>query len=65
METTNHLITTPAAAGSSSFASASQASGSWLSRRRGWVFGVGAIAAGTALALSQHLRWTTHEVVLG
>src|SRR5260221_14164683 len=57
METTNHLTTTPAAAGSSSCHSASQGSGSWLSRRRGLVFGGGAIVAGTAFALSQH--WLT------
>ena len=54
METTNHPITTPAAAGSSSCHSASQSSGSWLGRRRGLVFGGGAIVAGVALALSQH-----------
>ncbi len=57
METTNHLIMTPAAAGSSSCHSASQNSGSWLGRRRGLVFGGGAIAAGAAVALSQH--WLT------
>jgi hypothetical protein len=57
METTNHLITTPAVAGSSSCHSASQGSGTWLGRRRGLVFGGGAIVAGTALALSQH--WLT------
>jgi hypothetical protein len=57
METKNHLITTPATAGSSSCHSARQGSGSWLSRRRGLVFGGGAIVAGTAVALSQH--WLT------
>jgi hypothetical protein len=57
VETTNRLITTPAAAGSSSCQGASQSSGSWLGRRRGLVFGGGAIAAGAALALSQH--WLT------
>lgn len=58
METKNHLITTPATAGSSSYHGAHQGSGSWLSRRRGLVFGGGGgIVAGTALALSQH--WLT------
>jgi hypothetical protein len=57
METTNHLIKPPATGGSSSCHSASQGSGSWLRRRRGLVFGGGAIVAGTALALSQH--WLT------
>jgi hypothetical protein len=61
METKNHLITTPATAGSSSCQSAHQGSGSWLSRRRGLVFGGGAIVAGTALALSQH--WLTFPEV--
>jgi hypothetical protein len=56
METTNHPMTTPAA-GSSSCHNASQGSVSWLSRRRGLVFGGGAIVAGVALALSQH--WLT------
>jgi len=55
METTNHLITTPAAPGSFSRHGASQGSGSWLSRRHGLVFAGGAIVAGTALALD--LRW--------
>jgi hypothetical protein len=54
METTNRLITTPAAAGSSSCHSAGQGSGSWLSRRRGLVFGGAAVVAGIAFALSQH-----------
>ena len=54
METTNRPITTPAAAGNSSCHDASQGPGNWLSRRRGLVFGGGAIVAGTALALSQH-----------
>jgi hypothetical protein len=57
VETTNHLITAPATAGSSCCHSARQGSGSWLSRRRGLVFGGGAIVAGTALALNQH--WLT------
>ena len=52
METTNHLITT--AAGSSSCHSTGQGSGSWLSRRRGLVFGGAAIVAGIVLALNQH-----------
>jgi hypothetical protein len=54
METTNRLFTAPAAAGNASCHDASQGLGSWLSRRRGLVFGGGAIVAGTALALSQH-----------
>jgi Protein of unknown function (DUF2933) len=57
METTNQLITTPAAAGSSSCHSASQGSGSWLRRRRGMVLGGGVIVTATAFALSQH--WLT------
>ena len=57
METTNHLITISAAAGSSSCHNANQRSGGWFRRRRGLVFGGGAIVAGTALALSQH--WLT------
>jgi hypothetical protein len=57
MEMTNPAIRTPAAAGSSSCHGANQGSGSWLSRRRGLVFGGGAIVAGTALALGQH--WLT------
>jgi hypothetical protein len=57
METTNHLITTPGAAESSSYHGASQASGRWLGRRRGVVIGGGAVVAGVALALSQH--WLT------
>jgi hypothetical protein len=57
METTNHLIATPAIDGHSSCHSSGQGSGGWLSRRRGLVFGGGAIAAGTALALNQH--WLT------
>jgi hypothetical protein len=57
METTNRLITTPAAAGNSSCHGASQGSGSWLSRRRGLVLGGGVIVAGAALGLSQH--WLT------
>jgi DUF2933 family protein len=57
METTNHPITTPATAGSSSCHSAHQGSGSWISRQRGLVFGGAAIVAGAALALSQH--WLT------
>jgi hypothetical protein len=57
METTNHLITTPAAAGSPSCHSAGQGSGSWLSRRRSLVFGGATIAAGIAFALSQN--WLT------
>jgi hypothetical protein len=54
METTNHLITTPAASGSSSYHSTDQGSGSWLSRRRGLVLGGAVIVAGIAFALSQH-----------
>jgi hypothetical protein len=54
MEATNHLITTPAAAKGSSCHGTHQGSGSWFSRRRGLVFGGGAIVALTALALSQH-----------
>jgi len=57
METTNHLITIPAAAGSSSCHSASPGSGGWLRRRRGLIFGGAVIVAGAALALSQH--WLT------
>jgi hypothetical protein len=57
METTNQLIRIPATGRSSSYHSAGQGSGSWLGRRRGLVFGGGAIVAGTALALSQH--WLT------
>ncbi len=57
MKTTNRLITTPATARNSSCYARSRASGSWLSRRRGLVFGGGAIVAGVALALSQH--WLT------
>jgi Protein of unknown function (DUF2933) len=57
METTNRLITTPAAARSSSCHAAGQGLGSWLSRRRGLVFGGGVIVAATALALNQH--WLT------
>jgi DUF2933 family protein len=54
METTNRLLTSPATAGNSSCHYASQGPRSWLSRRRGLVFGGGAIVAGTVLALSQH-----------
>lgn len=54
METTNHPIVTSAPARASSCHGAGQDSGSWLSRRRGLVFGGGAIVAGTALALSHH-----------
>ena len=57
METTNPPIGTPVAAGSSSCHGANQSSGTWLSRRRGLVFGGGAIVAGATLALSQH--WLT------
>jgi hypothetical protein len=57
METTHHPITIPATVGSASCHSASQGSGSWLSRKRGLVFGGGALVAGTAVALSQH--WLT------
>ena len=57
METTNRLVATPAAAGSSSCHGASQGSGSWFGRRRGLILGGGAIVAGVALALSQH--WLT------
>jgi hypothetical protein len=54
METTNGLITTPAAAGGSSCHSAGQSSGSWLGRWRGLAIAGVVIAAGTSLALSQH-----------
>jgi hypothetical protein len=57
MKTTNDLITTPATAGHSSCHGGGQGSGGWLSRRRGLVFGGGAIVAVIALALSQH--WLT------
>ena len=57
METTDHPIATSVPERASSCHSASQASGTWLRRRRGLVFGGGAIVAGTALALSQH--WLT------
>jgi hypothetical protein len=57
MEMKNQLIATSAAAGSSSCHSASPGSGSWPTRRRGWVFGGAIIVIGTAVALSQH--WLT------
>ena len=57
METKQQLITTPTIAESASCHNASQGSGSWFSRRRGLIFGGGAILAGTAVALSQH--WLT------
>jgi hypothetical protein len=57
MEMTNHLITAPATAGSSSCHSASQRPGSWVSRWSGLVFGGGVMVASITLALSQH--WLT------
>src|SRR5260370_27380446 len=57
METTNHLVTTPATTGSSSCHGDARDSGGWLSHWRGLVFGGGAIVAALALALNQH--WLT------
>jgi hypothetical protein len=57
METTNDLVTIPATAGSSSCHGAGRDSGGWLTRRRGLVFGGGAVAAAVAVALNQH--WLT------
>ena len=56
METTNHLVKTSPAAGTSCH-SASHGGGSWLGRRRTLVLFGGAIVAGAAFALSQH--WLT------
>ena len=57
METTNHLVTTPATTGSSSCHGGGRDSGGWLSHWRGLVFGAGAIVVALALALNQH--WLT------
>lgn len=54
METTNHLITTPASPTSSSCHGTSRDSVSWLGRWRGVAIGGGAIVTGIALALNQH-----------
>ena len=61
MDTTNDLITTPATAGHSSCHGGGQGSGGWLSRRRGLVFGGGAIVTVIALGLSQN-RLTVAEL---
>lgn len=54
METTTHPIATSVPARASSCHGASQASGSWLSRRRSLLIGSGVVVAGIALALSHH-----------
>src|SRR5260370_41074295 len=57
METTNHLVTTPATTGSSSCHGGGRDSGGWLSHWRGLVFGGGAVVAALALAVNPH--WLT------
>src|SRR5260370_34549304 len=57
METTNHLVTTPATTGSSSCHGDARDSGGWLSHWRGLVFGGGAIVAGLSPGLNPH--WLT------
>ena len=57
METTNHLVTTPATTGSASCHGGGRDSGGWLSHWRSLVFGAGAIVVALALALNQH--WLT------
>ena len=54
METTNDLVATRATAGSCSCHGVSRGSGGWLGRRRGLIFGGGAIVVVVALALGQH-----------
>ena len=55
METTNDLITTPAAAGGASCHASGRGSDGWLGRRRSLVIAGAVIAAGaTTVALSQH-----------
>ena len=54
MSTTNYSCPAPTMTRGSSCHSANQASGGWLSRRRGLLLGGGVIAAGVAVALSRH-----------